>query len=1284
MTAASAALCLLDFLDAYASWNCSVSARQFPRLLQAASGEGSGGDVWRGVQLGGRWASSGTSSHASTPIAAALGTGDRNDCAAAAAAGAHQQQHASHSSLYALTPLPQLVLSYYCEQQRGRWQQDSDGEGRPEELQAELASIKLALGPHSVSMLLQLARGLTHACAAERQSRQRPADEQATAARQQLLYSGCSSAATAPARGVMHAPTDRCHGLRIGVRAAMCHVLVNMEEPLLTRPAGPWLPHSHTQQQQQHRQQQQKPQQQQQRLLTKGLLALLLLDARADVAAAPAVAPSPAAAASGLPNDSTGRHRRHEGERTTRAHHGGGGWEASCSLAHIGLQDLAACAEQRDVLSGAPPVSPQQLSGSTAAASGPRASCSLAIYALITPQGLAGCPERPSLLLTLSLADPRFVLVRRFVNNVMYVVRLVDSELAAAALGAQLEEHIAAGAAGGVAAAAAPPAAAASGTTTDGSSGSGRSNPGGGNALLLLDCSNLQLLLPRSHACKAEGNHYAATAVATRKTSLQHQKQRCSAHGSFTPDDGSLGGSSGLCHENAWQQQQQGSTRQDPCTSQVYHTPDAQQAQHTRLLAHHREALLLRIAHATVAAPGDPSLLQAAQQQLTEMSLVGCQPAQQLPRWVQEPVAVQALLDGSRALLLRSADEQDDTSCAEHVSGNCAPAAAAAEEKQKQQQQQACSRDGVGASSAAAAAAAAVRKDTAAAAAAPVCDKGLGGAGRGCTQQSTDCTLQSETAAAAAASHTPRHMAAPVRHGVLLLADPQEWQSDVSEATSSTADGDEASGGATLSATTRRLARALLSKLAPRRRRLVVRTDGASVDNGFLPTVVAAPCSNAATTSATAAGTGRPWQPQQQQQQRRVIEQQLLCSPAHGNAAAARDGGVINNDNAVLHADEGSDDADGSGSSSEVPACLFDLQGVELLAGSLPRPVLPGGATPPPRCLDATSHLLRPAGLRMALLPQVFAPASSSSSSSSSRAGRPRPGPVLAMAAPDGLGMRLCGASYRVLLDALSTNLAWPHSSFDAASRKPPPTPAHATNFNPDVRFSPAPGRACALAVTLTAPSAQCTLLADERWWATRAQTAGQVNEDRATDTAAAAAATAAAAAAAAAAPAQPAGVVVPLLSASLQQAGLCVAMMAGSWDTHVGLWASDTEWMDLRMANEVNRSSNRAAEKQQQHQSHDTPRAATGRWTDARHPVQITRDGCCQSEDLPSFTLAQQLQPQHSNSAVLSRSGEAAAGGSSSPRLLWGADGPLRASSAAAAAWECLPGSGHQVCPRR
>jgi hypothetical protein len=41
-----------------------------------------------------------------------------------------------------------------------------------------------------------------------------------------------------------------------------------------------------------------------------------------------------------------------------------------------------------------------------------------------------------------------------------------------------------------------------------------------------------------------------------------------------------------------------------------------------------------------------------------------------------------------------------------------------------------------------------------------------------------------------------------------------------------------------------------------------------------------------------------------------------------------------------------------------------------------------------------------------------------------------------------------------------------------------------------------------------------------------------------------------------------------PFVSASLQEAGLCVQMMQQTWDMHVNLWSADTEWVDVRMAN--------------------------------------------------------------------------------------------------------------------
>jgi hypothetical protein len=180
-----------------------------------------------------------------------------------------------------------------------------------------VAHVKLLLGPHSVSMLLQLATSLTAAACAT------PA---------------AGSRAAPPAAPHQHQQQQRGARMSVRLQLAVCHLTVNMERTVLP---GSVAGSSSSGGQ----------------LQTKGLLSLLLLNAGSTaryVPDAPA-AGSPSAAATGAG----------AGASSSGGAYGGGasgpsssssdrpGTEVSCSVAHVGLQDLRTTVEQRHVLSGA-------------------------------------------------------------------------------------------------------------------------------------------------------------------------------------------------------------------------------------------------------------------------------------------------------------------------------------------------------------------------------------------------------------------------------------------------------------------------------------------------------------------------------------------------------------------------------------------------------------------------------------------------------------------------------------------------------------------------------------------------------------------------------------------------------------------------------------------------------------------------------------------------------------------------------------------------------------------
>lgn len=188
--------------------------------------------------------------------------------------------------------------------------------GCPEDtLTVSLAHVKVALGPHTVSMLLQLMTSVTaigsSGWAGGGSSRaSQPAGDSSTSQRDASRIRPAASAATGEAAAAA-VPPSRLH---VQLQLAMCHVKMNMERVRLpnsrreSKAELDWLQ-------------------------TKELLSLQLLDVSSSMHKLLGCPDAGAACAAGSSGHS--------------------GLELSCSLAHVGLQDLRACVEQRHVLSGA-------------------------------------------------------------------------------------------------------------------------------------------------------------------------------------------------------------------------------------------------------------------------------------------------------------------------------------------------------------------------------------------------------------------------------------------------------------------------------------------------------------------------------------------------------------------------------------------------------------------------------------------------------------------------------------------------------------------------------------------------------------------------------------------------------------------------------------------------------------------------------------------------------------------------------------------------------------------
>jgi len=191
-------------------------------------------------------------------------------------------------------------------------------QGLSDELTVCLGHLKLVLGPHSISMGLQLFTSLMEAATSSRpgNSPRHPAAASSSSTAPDPDAVPTATAATAGSNG-------RPCGLTTRLQLSVCHVAVNMERMLLPGAVGPGGRATRHE-----------------LLETTGLLSLLLLDTNSSVhcyASSSAEVLTGSAGRAGAAGSSSQDGRV----------------QAFGSVAHVGLQDLCAPLEQRHVISGA-------------------------------------------------------------------------------------------------------------------------------------------------------------------------------------------------------------------------------------------------------------------------------------------------------------------------------------------------------------------------------------------------------------------------------------------------------------------------------------------------------------------------------------------------------------------------------------------------------------------------------------------------------------------------------------------------------------------------------------------------------------------------------------------------------------------------------------------------------------------------------------------------------------------------------------------------------------------
>jgi hypothetical protein len=219
-----------------------------------------------------------------------------------------------------------------------------------DQLTMNLGHLKLVLGPHSVSMGLQLVTSLLGATTSGRPVIPTPKTAGSTSssgtAAQHAAVPGTGTAAVGRPPGSSSSTSSssspngtRPGGLTMRLQLSVCHLAVNMERMVTAdrargASAGTSRLHGGLE-----------------ALETKGLLSLLLLEANSSVLRG--IAAGEAAGAEGTAGAQGARGLAGSGMDGAEGSAQQGGVRVTCSVAHVGLQDLCAPLEQRHVLSGA-------------------------------------------------------------------------------------------------------------------------------------------------------------------------------------------------------------------------------------------------------------------------------------------------------------------------------------------------------------------------------------------------------------------------------------------------------------------------------------------------------------------------------------------------------------------------------------------------------------------------------------------------------------------------------------------------------------------------------------------------------------------------------------------------------------------------------------------------------------------------------------------------------------------------------------------------------------------
>jgi hypothetical protein len=472
----------------------------------------------------------------------------------------------------------------------------SSGGGSPSEdgVLLSLGAVHVTAGPHTTSVMLQLAssflpvlsgrtiRGLEGPPPEVEQRQGSGADDAAAAAAAAAEDgpappTGGRPAWQQPSQQQLPEPAAASRS-SVCLQAALLAVTVNVEEPAATNGGGV--------------------------TRAKGLASVLCLDSCAVLG----------------PYRGAGFGGGSSGGADPLAHSAGAPAAASLavlSIGHVGMLDLQAPLEQRHVLSFNPsPPGGHPLDGDVGGVDA--ACCSLSVRALIPigggeqaaglPSGLAaGEPPAVPHAVLVDVANPRVIVLRRFVNNVLHASTIITREL-------DTYQRVISSASWH-ADADAPSAAAAH---------AARPRP---TAAALLQLTNMQVVYPASHASKTLDDQYARAAELASASRGTGRRTRTSK-GGRTSAAGAAQSGGGAAVNDA------------PAAARGVYPCAPQPVRH----AFYKEALVVNVSAAAVAAPGVAPLLSAIGDFAGEQGLY-------LPPWMQDRSEPAQLVLRSRAML---------------------------------------------------------------------------------------------------------------------------------------------------------------------------------------------------------------------------------------------------------------------------------------------------------------------------------------------------------------------------------------------------------------------------------------------------------------------------------------------------------------------------------------------------------------------------------------------------------------------------------------------------------